>query len=82
MEKLREGMQSSKDTQLIGDNSVQTLLSRSQVNSQVRNRNTPSSPVLAPAKEYQPREGQEPMLCRGCDHKGAVAPRDDIHCLV
>lgn len=77
MEKLREGMQSSKDTQLIGDNSVQTLLSRSQVNSQVRNRNTPSSPVLAPAKE-----GQEPMLCRGCDHKGAVAPRDDIHCLV
>lgn len=78
MERLREGMQHSQDTQRIGGQSVQTLLSRSQADNQVRDRNIPSSPVLAPAKEYQPREGQGPVLRRGCDHKGAVAPRDDI----
>lgn len=78
MERLREVMHHSQDTQFIEGHSVQTLLSRSQADNQVRDRNIPSSPVLAPAKEYQPREGQEPVLCRGCDHKGAVAPRDDI----
>lgn len=45
---------------------------------QVRDRNIPSSPVLAPTKELQPREGQETVLRCGCDHKGAVAPRDGM----
>lgn len=39
---------------------------------------TEISLVLGPGKEHQPREGQESVLRRGCDHKGAVAPRDDI----
>lgn len=39
-------------------------------------RNIPS-PVRAPAKAHQPRYGQEPVRLLGCNHKGAVAPRDD-----
>lgn len=46
-------------------------------NNQVRDRNIPSS-VLAPTKGHQPREGLETVRRCECDHKGAVAPRDDI----
>lgn len=46
-------------------------------NNRVRGRNIPSS-VLIPTRGHQPREGLETRPRCGCDHKGAVAPRDAI----